>query len=108
MKAIDSKLDFMNSDKMREVEIHFKLADHENIVKYQDCFFDDLNYFYLVLEYCDGGSLDKEITIRKNTKTKFSIDKQLSKWFKQIVLGIEFLHSKNVIHRDIKPGYIYI
>jgi serine/threonine protein kinase len=99
MKAIDSKLDFMNSDKMREVEIHFKLADHENIVKYQDCFFDEFNYFYLVLEYCNGGSLD----IKIKAKTKFSFDKILQ-WSKEIIFGIEYLHNHNIVHRNIKAA----
>ena len=58
----------MNSDKMREANIYFKLQEHENIVKYQDCSFDQFGYFYLVLEYCDGGSLDKLIN---NARTKF-------------------------------------
>ena len=30
------------------------------------------------------------------------------KFFAMILLGLEFLHSKNVFHRDLKPGNIFI
>jgi hypothetical protein len=33
----------MNSAEMREAYLYFKLPEHENIVKYQDCFFDQSN-----------------------------------------------------------------
>ena len=89
----------MNSAEMREAKICFQLREHENIVKYQDCFFDQSNFFYLVLEYCNGGSLDKLI----EAKTKFTFDKILQ-WTKEMIFGIEYLHSNYIIHRDIKPA----
>jgi len=89
----------MNSAEMREANTYFKLPEHENIVKYQDCFFDQSNFFYLVLEYCNGGSLDKLIEV----KTKFTFDKILQ-WTKEMIFGIEYLHSYNIMHRDIKPA----
>ena len=62
-------------------------------------FFDQSNFFYLVLEYCNGGSLDKLIEV----KTKFNFDKILQ-WTKEMIFGIEYLHSYNIMHRDIKPA----
>ena len=88
---------------MREANTYFKLPEHENIVKYQDCFFDQSNFFYLVLEYCNGGSLDTQI--KKNTKFSYQT---IHEWSKEMILAIDFLHCNNIIHLDIKPAYVYI
>ena len=29
-------------------------------------------------------------------------------YFVMILLGLDFLHSKNIFHRDLKPGNIFI
>jgi serine/threonine protein kinase len=29
-------------------------------------------------------------------------------YFAMILLGLDFLHSKNIFHRDLKPGNIFI
>ncbi len=98
--AITSHSDFENSNEMREAKLYFKLPENEHIIKYEDCFFDQSNLFYLVLEYCEGGSLETKI---KNTKVNFS-NETILKWSKEMISAIEFLHSYKIIHRDIKPA----
>jgi len=88
---------------MREAKIYSELPTHEYIVKYEDFFFDQFNYFYLVLEFCDGGSLDKPIDDNIKANTKFS-NELILKWAQEMILGIEFLHRHKIIHRDIKPA----
>jgi serine/threonine protein kinase len=88
---------------MREAKIYAELPECDYIVKYIDCFFDDSNHFYLVLDYCNGGSLDILIKKNKIANTKFDIN-QLIQWSKEMIFGVEFLHSQNIIHRDIKPA----
>ena len=75
--------------------------NNDYIVQYQDCFIDELNYFYLVLEYCNGGSLDT--LIKKNTKFFYQT---IHEWSKEMILAIDFLHCNNIIHLDIKPAYV--
>jgi len=79
--------------------------EHDHIVKFEDCFIDQFKSFYLVLEFCEGGSLDKRIENQIKSKTRFSNDLIL-KWSQEMILGINFLHSRNIIHRDIKPAYV--
>ena len=51
-QPIISIQDFKDSEEMREAKLYYDLPEYEHIVKYYDCFLDDSNYFYLVLEYC--------------------------------------------------------
>ena len=56
-----------------------------------------LLFHYLILEYLEGGDLQKAIRERKFTV------KALLKYIEQVCAGLGFAHEKGVIHRDIKP-----
>ena len=84
----------------REVEILRKM-DHENIVKI-------LNYKqtkqnnYIILEYCNGGTLyDYKESVRKKTGKGLN-ELFIQKILKQLTKGLKYMHSQNIIHRDIK------
>ena len=51
--------------------------------------------------------MDKLINKRKLNNEKIdSLD--ILRWSKQILQGIDFLHSENITHRDLKPANIFI
>lgn len=55
------------------------------------------------MEVCGGGDL---LTyVRRRRKLKEDIAKFL---FRQIVLGLQYIHSKGVLHRDIKLDNILL
>ena len=60
---------------------------------------------WIIMEYCDLGNLncffDKMRTPMKNEETKIRI-------MVQIMRGLAFLHSKDIVHSDIKPGNILV
>lgn len=74
---------------------------HPNIIKILD-YLNNKNTHYIILEYCNGGNLHEYVSkyIKKNKAplNEFFIQKIL----KQIAPALEFMHSKNIIHRDIK------
>jgi NIMA (never in mitosis gene a)-related kinase len=83
----EEKLEFLKSNEIREAKIYYALPSNEYIVKFIDCFFDQSNYFYLVLEYCEGGSLDRKIKEAYNINFSISL---IIKWSREILLGIDY------------------
>ena len=82
-----------------EIEI-LKNLNHPDIVKIIEFYGTDEAY-YIVNEYCGGGELyDKAIGYMSET--------QISVIFKQILSGLSYLHSKNIVHRDLKLENILI
>lgn len=43
-----------------------------------------------------------------NNNIRMIEEDQLRSWFAQMLLALDYLHSRNVLHRDIKPGNIFV
>jgi len=84
---------------------------HPNIISFKDVFKDTkLDYFYIVMEYADDGDLSKKIKTQKQ-KTygdKYFSEEKILQYFDQICRGLQYIHSKNIIHRDIKTQNIFL
>ncbi|OMJ79034.1 hypothetical protein SteCoe_21017 [Stentor coeruleus] len=78
-----------------EVDILIK-TDHPNILKLHE-FFEDEKYYHLVMEYITGGELLDFIL-----KRKFLTEAIAAKFMKQLLSGIAYCHSNNIVHRDLK------
>jgi serine/threonine protein kinase len=50
------------------------------------------------MEYCEGGDLFTKITSGNLTSPA-----EYNCYFKQLILGVQYLHSMGVAHRDLKP-----
>ena len=74
---------------------------HPNIIQILDYLYNK-NYNYIIVEYCNGGNLrdyvQKYIEKNKAPLNEFFIQKLI----RQIAPALEYMHSKNIIHRDIK------
>lgn len=98
IKMIDKKL--MQAAGMvgrvrQEVAIHSRLK-HPSVLELYT-FFEDMNYVYLVLELCHNGELQRYL---KNNAVILD-EEEASHLFRQVVQGLLYLHSHNILHRDI-------
>lgn len=85
---------------LSEIKIH-KSLKHANIVNFIDCFEDDVNV-YILLEICPNQSLMELLKTRKRVS-----EPEVRFFMVQIVGAIKYLHSRRVIHRDLKLGNIF-
>lgn len=79
---------------------------HPNIVKFFDSFSDGQT-LYIAMEYANGGDLRKHIKARSGKKDYLHESEALF-IFIQVVLAINYIHSKNMLHRDIKSANVLI
>ena len=58
-------------------------------------------YTYIYARYCDGGSLGEKVKMNK-----WITEYGAAKIIEQVLLGLCYCHSRNIIHRDIKLNNI--
>jgi len=85
---------------LSEIKIH-KSMSHPNIVKFVDCFEDDVNV-YILLEICPNHSLMDLLKHRKLVS-----EPEVRFFMTQIIGAVKYLHRRMVVHRDLKLGNIF-
>jgi serine/threonine protein kinase len=104
---IIKKIKNKNENKIkRDAEIP-KLVEHKNIVKILD-FIENNNFAYVIYPHIENSVCLSKIPIsclnlKKKEKLVYIVEMLC-----QICDAIQYMHSKNVVHRDIKPQNIVI
>lgn len=104
LKKVDLRSLSKNQIKDAEHEIHIlKNLNHPNILQFHDSFISG-NYLCIITEFCALGDLSKFL---KNSLSPLP-ENIVMKLFVQVLLGVEYLHKKQIIHRDIKAMNIFL
>ena len=106
VKQIYKKINFIQENE-KEKNIYnekkiLKYLSHPFIIKLHFSFQDEDN-LYLVMDYISGGDLSSYIHNSQN------FNEEIAKFYlSEVYLAIRYLHSKNIIHRDIKSENILL
>ena len=100
LKELEHKR-FPTSKLLRELRFLLTLQ-HENIVACT-ALMHHQNYRYLVMDYCEGGTLRDVMNFSKTLSVHQCLD-----LINDILLGLEHAHDANIIHCDIKPENVLL
>jgi NIMA (never in mitosis gene a)-related kinase len=105
LKSIYYKEDFKYNN-LLEIDILQNL-NHPNIIKFKEAFKCNKpnRCINIITEYCEYGDL---LHFIENQKGKFLSENFILDIFAQIVIGLNYIHNHNIIHRDIKPQNIFL
>lgn len=84
-----------------EIKIHRTLK-HPYICEYKH-FFEDRHNCYILLELCELQSMNELIRRRKRLT-----EPEVQYFMLQLIDGTTYMHSNNVIHRDLKLGNLFL
>lgn len=96
--------DFLINKINEQINLIKSISQHENILKYISSWINIPKGIYVIIEeLCTGGNINSNYQYIQKPKLKL-----IKKWIKEILAGLDFLHTNHLIHHDIKCENIYL
>jgi NIMA (never in mitosis gene a)-related kinase len=81
---------------------------HPNIISYKECFYtQSSNSLDMIMEYATHGDLSSLIKYHKLNNVPI-LESTIWKILIQVLFGLNALHNKRIIHRDLKSANIFL
>jgi serine/threonine protein kinase len=77
------------------------MPDHANVVQIYACY-EDQNFFYTVMEPCEGGDLfDFYRVLAGETDSKYR-EQEVRNVVRDTLIALQYLHEQGLVHKDVK------
>merc|ERR1719446_1211424 len=87
---------------MNEVKLLASLK-HPYIVRYRESFLEAV-FLAIVMDYAEGGDLQRRV---QQARQPFP-EPQILRWITQAALGLKYLHTQHILHRDMKTANLFL
>lgn len=87
---------------LTEVQALAAVGAHENVLRYHTAWFES-DYCYIQTELCD-----RTLTQLRDSDPSVSQESSLLEIMRQMASALSFIHSKGLVHLDLKPDNIYV
>eukprot|EP00277_Geminigera_cryophila_P016078 CAMPEP_0179435964 /NCGR_PEP_ID=MMETSP0799-20121207/19991_1 /TAXON_ID=46947 /ORGANISM="Geminigera cryophila, Strain CCMP2564" /LENGTH=404 /DNA_ID=CAMNT_0021215695 /DNA_START=477 /DNA_END=1688 /DNA_ORIENTATION=+ len=88
---------------LREVQL-LASFEHPYVIRYYDSFLDD-EILHIVMEWAEHGTLADRL---KATGGDNLTEPEIWKWSLQIIVGLNHMHERKVLHRDLKSANVFV
>jgi len=108
LKEVD--LSGMDTVQRQKAEAEAKVLNslrHPYIVRYWESYATRDDRLCIIMDYCEGGDLNHYIRQQRQTSETIP-EAQVLRWFTEMCIAVKHMHSRNVMHRDIKTGNIFL
>jgi len=97
----------VNRDSHREWQAEIQVlrqCSYSSIITYWGCFSKGGSELWIMMDFCEAGALSDIMDL---IKRPFNED-EIRHILYQVVCGLDYLHSRKILHRDLKGGNILL